>query len=130
MRWCFLEFKMGKEIAIDPTPIEALENDKEALNNGHYKMRMYKLFTAVDIAHRLPLAYEVTDGTESDANNLIPLMYKVSQKGIDFEYVYADGAFDSHGNFAEVHVRFSANFRTNLGDFYILNNEGTSSLTN
>ncbi len=125
LRLRFLGIEIGKEIAIDSTPIEALQNDKEALNNGHYKMRMYKLFTAVDVKHRIPLAYEVTEGTVSDAGNLTPLLYKVSQKGISFEYIYADGAFETHSNFAEVHVRFLANFRTNLGDFYILNDEGT-----
>ena len=117
--------EIGKEIAVDATPIEALQNDKEAIYNGHYKLLMYKLYTAVDVHYRIPLAYAVDEGTASDSGNLIPLLYQVKQKGIDFDYVYADGAFESHSNFAEIHMRFSANFRTNLGEYYTLSEEGS-----
>jgi len=125
LRLRFLGIEIGKRVAVDSTPIEALQNDKDALYNGHYKLLMYKLFTAVDVIHRIPLAYEVKDGTIGDSENLIPLLYKLKQKGIDFDYVYADGAFESHKNFAEVNIRFSATFRTNLGESYQLNEEGT-----
>ncbi len=122
-----LGIKLGDSIVVDATPIEALRNDKEAVYNGHYKKLMYKLYVGVDPQYRLPLAYDAQLGTASDCDHLIPLLLQVTQKGIEFNYVYADGAFESFGNFADVHVRFSANFRTNLGEssMYYLNEEGT-----
>lgn len=116
--------QLGKRIAIDATPFESLFNDKDARYNGHYEISGYKIFGVHDLDHNIPLAFILTPADVGDSPLLIPLLKRIKKLGIDFEEVYADGAFNGFENFAYVRQECGAKFLTKLHKNSILKKEG------
>lgn len=116
--------KLGKNIAIDSTPLESLFNDDDAKYNGHYDKFGYKIHGAYDIDYNIPLAIIVTPMDKGDSPYFKKLLKKLDNLGIKFEKVFADGAYDSYYNFAFVHVKYHARFYTNLGKKAKFNEKG------
>lgn len=117
--------KLGKRIGIDSTPLEALFNDEDAKYNGHYEISGYKIHGCYDLERNLPLAIIVTTAEEGDSPIFDKSLAKVHKLGIEFEEVYADGAYNSFEHFAIVHVVFDAKFYTRIDKNAVFKNNAT-----
>jgi hypothetical protein len=105
---------LGRRIIIDSTPLESLYTDTEARYNTHYKKKGYKIFGVHDADLDLPLTIVVTTMERADGPLLPELLEKLHCMGIEFEEVFADGAFNGLENFAIVHRKYGAKFYTRL----------------
>ncbi|MFX0185034.1 MAG: transposase [Candidatus Hodarchaeota archaeon] len=117
---------LGRRIGIDSTPLEALFNDEDAKYSGHYEKTGYKIHGAYDLDRNIPLAIIITTMNEADPNYFIPLLEKLQELGINFEKIFADGAYDTFEHFALVHLVYNAKFYTNPGTNAVYNDKGTS----
>ena len=77
-----LGLRIGEKTMQDAIPIKALEHDKEAAYNGHYKIAGYKLDTTDDLEHAVPLAKLTTGINDDEAKNLIPELEELKRAGI------------------------------------------------
>lgn len=116
---------LGKNIAIDSTPLKSLFKDKDAKYNGHYELRGYKIHGVYDIDYNIPLAIIITPMDKGDSPYFKRLLKKLDTLDIKFEKVFADGAYDSYYNFSLVHMNYHARFYTNLGKKAKFNEKGT-----
>jgi hypothetical protein len=60
--------KLGKEIGLDASPIEAPKTDKEAEYNGHYKVHGYSWHNLRCMRTDLPLDYQILFNAEVSCN--------------------------------------------------------------
>ncbi len=67
----------------------------------------YKLHLVVDSTYEIPVAFEVTRASQSDQNQLLPLLEKISETDPELieraEYISADRGYDSEKNNREVY---------------------------
>ncbi len=109
---------LGREVAVDSTMIKTNSNPKrEPLSDpeaswgkkssaretrGQQWVYGYKPHMASDANYDIPLVVDVTKGSESDMNHLIPLVERLEWKP---EVVMADRGYDSKKNSEWLHKR-------------------------
>ena len=118
--------KLGRRIGIDATPLEAMFNDEDAKYNGHYEISGYKIHGVYDLDYEIPLAIIITTAEKGDSPIFRELLKRVHDKlGINFEEVYADGAYNGFENFALVHMTYNAKLYTNIDKDSVYREDGT-----
>ena len=112
---------LGRDVAVDSTSVRTNANpnrdpvsDPEAglgkknsarARGGGEWFFGYKVHTVADANHDVPLALTVTSGNESDMNNLVAPIEKMTRSGIRPEVVIADRGYDSKKNSEWLHRR-------------------------
>jgi len=117
--------KLGRRVAIDSTPLEGLLDDKDARANKHYKIRGYKIHGVYCLDTNIPLAIFITPANDGDGPKLVDLLNHIHGLGIEFEEVFADGAYSGFENFALVCGYYGARFITNIRSDAVISPQGT-----
>lgn len=94
--------KLGRVIAVDSTPLEAMYGDEDAEYNGHYELSMYKVHQATCAETGLSLAKIVSRANDYDGDYLIPLVRKLQRLGLDVQTVIGDHHYGSFNNYARL----------------------------
>lgn len=111
-------------VGLDACPLEAVDSDRDATYNGHYKMKGYFWHNLICIKHNLPLNYHVTNLTEDEGHLLAPMLYRIRWLGIDFSDIYVDGGYASLENIARTHVLFGVDVHCNIAKNWKFRRDG------
>jgi len=118
---------LGRTIAVDSTPLEAMHDDEDADYNGHYELSMYKVHQATCAETGLSLAKIVSRANDYDGDYLIPLVRKLQRLGIDVETVIGDQHYGTFNNYARLNLEYGTKLYCNLSKNDTFRYDGTPS---
>jgi hypothetical protein len=102
---------IGKNTAVDSTPIRTYANYPDGKWNPHYRKKMVKIHLISDVVHLIPLYYTITGRTDGDGAELCGLISCAAERiGLsNISNIWFDGGYTSNENLAKVAVLYGLN---------------------
>lgn len=112
---------IGKNTAVDSTPMKTCANDPDGKWNPHYKKKMVKINLISDVVNLIPLYHTITGGTDGDGTELCGLIsWAVERVGLgNMSDIWFDGGYTGNENLAKVAVLFGLNAHYHISEGWV-----------
>lgn len=116
---------LGEESSDDATPIQAKRDDDEAKYNGYYKVKGWKKDIAIDLKHKIPIAFSNLEANEDEAKCLIPNLENLKKINIHCKLMKVDGGYPDLVNIAHAKMRFNTDLHYKIQAHWVIREDGT-----